>query len=74
MKVKLIKNCRYYAPPYFFTGKNPEQEVRADIGKKLLATGYFNEVKKPVSNSNKDNKKKGDKDSKGKKETKEPKK
>lgn len=48
MKVELTKNCVYHASSYVFDYKKKHtrvQEVSNKIGKVLIDSGYFQEVK-----------------------------
>lgn len=46
MIITLNKGIKsYYAKPHIFTNKDPEQKVSDKLGKHLLKTGYFIEVK-----------------------------
>jgi hypothetical protein len=45
MIVKFIGRRSYYAHPFLFTEKERIQDVESKLGKYLLSTGYFEEVK-----------------------------
>lgn len=57
MKVKLTRNCNYYAQPHLFH-YGDTKEVGKKLGDYLVSTGYFEEVKAEKSTKSEEGKEK----------------